>query len=176
MEKTKNFYQFSAPLLCPNGLFMWKLGETKRRQLSEWVSRLGLLAVSIWIESEICNSKVHKVFLWNIFCIGNIVEKTKQGFINSLHHSCVLMGFLCKKLEKLKCLQPREREWAGLTCCQPTFGLSLKFMEFRILLNPVPTRLCHVIYYYSDKKYPFIELKKTWFIKIGLLDWNFLAD
>ena len=39
-------------------------------------------------------------------------------------------------------------EWASLACWRPAFGLSLEFMEFslRILLNPVPTRLCHVIY------------------------------
>ena len=146
MEKTKNFYQFSAPLLCPNGLFMWKLGETKRRQLSEWVSRLGLLAVSIWIESKICNSKVHEGFIWNI--IGNIVEETKI-----LSILCITLvskwTFYVKNWRNWSVFnQEREREseqdW--LVGSQHLDRI-LKFMEFSlwILLNPVPTRLCDIL-------------------------------
>ena len=143
MEKTKNFYQFSAPLLCPNGLFMWKLGETKRRQLSEWVSRLGLLAVSIWIESKICNSKVHEGFIWNI--IGNIVEKTK--ILSILCTTLVSKwAFYVKNWRNWSVFnQEREGEWALVG--SQHLDWVLKFMEFSlwILLNPVPTRLCDIL-------------------------------
>ena len=146
MEKTKNFYQFSAPLLCPNGLFMWKLGETKRRQLSEWVSRLGLLAVSIWIESKICNSKVHEGFIWNI--IGNIVEKTK--ILSILCTTLVSKwAFYVKNWRNWSVFnqeRERESEQAWLFGSQHLDWV-LKFMEFSlwILLNPVPTRLCDIL-------------------------------
>ena len=152
MEKTKNFYQFSAPLLCPNGLFMWKLGETKRRQLSEWVSRLGLLAVSIWIESKICNSKVHEGFIWNI--IGNIVEKTK--ILSILCTTLVSKwAFYVKNWRNWSVFnQERERErvsridlLAASIWIESVLDRILKFMEFSlwILLNPVPTRLCDIL-------------------------------
>ena len=47
---------------------------------------------------------------------------------------------------------------------------NLNFQHTEVSLNPVPTRLCHVIYYHDDNKYHCL-------VRIGLMqDWVFRLD
>ena len=123
LEKTKHFYQFSSPLLCPNGLFMWKIGEieassTKRVsepaccQHLDWLcfSKISISTYSTlkrcqtqslvwwWLDQKGANSPniLHSHLYWHPTIHSCLAKISWSGFehgSNADDNHCTLMHF-----------------------------------------------------------------------------------